>query len=202
MLRAPTRIPPPRATDADREAALDRLSAAAADGRLGFDELEQRAERAGRATTRAELARVTSDLGPPRAPRERHRSVLSTDRRSGRWAVAPSSRFATVLGTVVLDLRRAEFASAEVDVEIAPVFGTVRVEVPPGVEVEVHAGGVLTGCRVRLDAPAAAPGSPVVRIHVRGFCGSAVVRSRARLSDHVRDHVRHWLERHGVEPAP
>jgi Domain of unknown function (DUF1707)/Domain of unknown function (DUF4190) len=54
-----------RASDADREAAVERLRAAALDGRLDGDELEERLGQAYGARWRSELARLTDDVTPP-----------------------------------------------------------------------------------------------------------------------------------------
>ena len=55
-----------RASDADREAVAERLRAAAVEGRLEPDELEERLETAFRARTYGELDRLVVDL--PAAP--------------------------------------------------------------------------------------------------------------------------------------
>jgi hypothetical protein len=60
--------PEQRASDADRDTAVDILCAAAADGRLTMTELDERAGFALTARTRAQLARLTADLISPRAP--------------------------------------------------------------------------------------------------------------------------------------
>jgi hypothetical protein len=54
-----------RASDAEREAAADRLRAAAAEGRLDHDELDERVGRVYAARTRGELATLTDDLPAP-----------------------------------------------------------------------------------------------------------------------------------------
>lgn len=54
-----------RASDADREAAVERLRSAALDGRLDGDELEERLAQAYGATWCSELARLTQDVTPP-----------------------------------------------------------------------------------------------------------------------------------------
>jgi hypothetical protein len=58
--------PDQRASDAEREVVADRLRAAAADGRLDPDELEERVAAAYAARTRGELVPLTQDL--PAAP--------------------------------------------------------------------------------------------------------------------------------------
>jgi Domain of unknown function (DUF1707) len=59
------RTPELRASDADRDNALDLLCAAVADGRLTLAELEARAEAALSAPTLTELARLIADLPGP-----------------------------------------------------------------------------------------------------------------------------------------
>jgi hypothetical protein len=59
-----------RASDADREAAVERLRAAAMEGRLDSDELEERLAAAYAARWCSELATLTTDVTPPPAPPE------------------------------------------------------------------------------------------------------------------------------------
>jgi uncharacterized protein DUF4190/uncharacterized protein DUF1707 len=54
-----------RASDADREAAAERLRTAALEGRLDSDELEERLASAYGARWTSELARLTVDVTPP-----------------------------------------------------------------------------------------------------------------------------------------
>jgi hypothetical protein len=54
-----------RASDADREAAVERLRTAALEGRLDSDELEERLAAAYGARWTSELARLTVDVTPP-----------------------------------------------------------------------------------------------------------------------------------------
>jgi Domain of unknown function (DUF1707) len=56
-----------RASDADRDTAVDILCAAAADGRLTMTELDERVGSALTARTLTQLARLTADLIGPRA---------------------------------------------------------------------------------------------------------------------------------------
>lgn len=57
-----------RASDADREAAADRLQAAAVEGRLDADELEQRLGEVYGARYCTDLTRLTADITPPAPP--------------------------------------------------------------------------------------------------------------------------------------
>jgi Domain of unknown function (DUF1707)/Domain of unknown function (DUF4190) len=54
-----------RASDADREAAVERLRTAALDGRLDADELEERLSEAYSARWVSELSRLTGDVTAP-----------------------------------------------------------------------------------------------------------------------------------------
>jgi Domain of unknown function (DUF1707) len=73
-----------RASDADRDAVVDRLHRAATEGRIGSDELEQRLSVALKAQTYAELDATVADLPGPagHGSRSRHPAVPA-----GRWAV-------------------------------------------------------------------------------------------------------------------
>jgi hypothetical protein len=51
-----------RASDAEREATIERLRVAAGEGRLTFEELADRIDAAGGSSTRGELERLTGDL--------------------------------------------------------------------------------------------------------------------------------------------
>jgi hypothetical protein len=57
-----------RIADADRDRTVDRLRAAAAEGRLDPDELEERVSRALSARTQSDLDAVLRDLPAPRVP--------------------------------------------------------------------------------------------------------------------------------------
>jgi hypothetical protein len=57
-----------RASDADREVAVERLRAAALEGRLDDDELENRLADAYSARWCSELAELTNDITPPADP--------------------------------------------------------------------------------------------------------------------------------------
>ena len=62
---SPDETPPPlRASDADREAAAERLRQACLEGRLDSDELEQRLEAAYAGRFVADLERLTADVTP------------------------------------------------------------------------------------------------------------------------------------------
>src|SRR5688500_6739228 len=112
-----------RASDAEREWAVDTLRDAAGEGRLTVDELGDRVERALEATTRGELELVMNDL--PAAPSGARElmptagqvTVYGDVRREGEWLVPARSEWHTRYGDVVLDLRQAQFAAAVVEID-------------------------------------------------------------------------------------
>ena len=117
----PTQEPVPsvRASDADRERAIDALIGAFAEGRLTTEELSARTEQAYQARTHAELAMVSADLPavPPASPPPAQAGGPATDptataqRRTNSLAVAallcslipgPTGLAALILGIVAL----------------------------------------------------------------------------------------------------
>jgi hypothetical protein len=131
-----------RASDPERERALERLRAAAVEGRLTLEELADRSEAAGRAVMRRELERLVADLpaplpdGPGAA---RPVKTVGGIRRSGAWLVPAESRYRSWLGGVRLDLRQARIGATDVRIHVRTVLGGIELLVPDGVEVEVRA---------------------------------------------------------------
>jgi uncharacterized protein DUF1707/cell wall-active antibiotic response 4TMS protein YvqF len=194
-------LPPPRASDAEREAAVEVLREAAGDGRLTVEELADRVEAADHAVTRSQLAALTADLPATRRPLParsgadgpRQRAVLSVLERRGRWRLEPGARYLALLGSVRLDLRDAVLPGRDVVLEVRAVLGSVEVIVPEGVEVEVTGGDMLGGRDVRLHGAAPPPGAPVVRVHATNVLGSVHVWTRRKVLDVVADAVRRRL---------
>jgi len=73
-----------RVADADRDRTVDRLRAAAAEGRLDSDELEERVSKALEARTQSELDALLGDLPAPHMPAPRpDRSLILRQRTAG-----------------------------------------------------------------------------------------------------------------------
>jgi Domain of unknown function (DUF1707)/Cell wall-active antibiotics response 4TMS YvqF len=188
----PAPLPPSvRASDAEREAAVGRLSDAVSEGRLTLAELSERVESAYRATTRAELDATVADLPQPATGggsglqpvvRETRRrwmvSLLGEQRRSGRWRLAARTTNVSVIGETELDLREAVIDTPEVWITNVGLIGEHHVIVPPGVEVEVS-GFVLLGSR-HVDAGSVPPRSGAPKVHLRVFGLMGVVRVDSR----------------------
>lgn len=196
----PDRVPAMamRASDQERERAVDMLRDAAGEGRLTFEELTDRVESALQATTRGELERLTDDLpdaSAPAAPAARrelaaptHRSTVFGDvRRSGPWTVPEHSSWKTCFGDVVLDLREAHVTAAVMNIEARTIFGDVQLLVPEGVAVDVLSKTLFGSVRQEAGevAPAGAPRVTLVGGTVFGDVRVRAQRLRERLAQHV-----------------
>ncbi|GAA3128912.1 DUF1707 domain-containing protein [Planomonospora alba] len=171
-----------RASDAEREAVVERLRVASVEGRLTLGELTERTEAAYGAVTRAELDVITSDLpaagrapapvhapGPERGGRARRWfvAVMGDSKRRGKWRIDGELGAVAVMGDVVLDLREAEVRTGVVDIAATAVMGDVKIIVPDGVDVDLEGLAVMGDKRVDvLEAP---PGANVPLIRVKAF---------------------------------
>jgi uncharacterized protein DUF1707/cell wall-active antibiotic response 4TMS protein YvqF len=179
--------PPILASDAERERGVELLREAVAEGRLTLEEFSDRVGAAQVARTGRDLAILTRDLPSPPASgapgraelpaRARHRAAFSRLVRRGPWELAQRSSFQSIFGTIVLDLREARLAAAEVEVEIFNLFGTVTVIVPEGIVVSVEGGGWFASQVIDTPTVTAVAGAPVLRIRATGPGGTLYVRT-------------------------
>lgn len=113
--------------------------------------------------------------GPVRSA-ERITSVLSNEKRQGRWEVPARLDVTSILGEVVLDFTEAVVRTPEVEIQTAIVLGSLTLIVPEGIDVRLDEGTNILGERkMKLREPVT-PGAPVYR--VRGFVllGEVTVR--------------------------
>ncbi|PZF81408.1 DUF1707 SHOCT-like domain-containing protein [Jiangella anatolica] len=128
-------------------------------------------------------ARAASAARPPLPPSagpvrsgERITSVLSNEKRQGRWEVPARIDVTSILGEVVLDFTEAVVRTPEVEIQTAIVLGSLTMIVPEGIDVRLDEGTNILGERkMKLREPVT-PGAPVYR--VRGFVllGEVTVR--------------------------
>jgi len=207
-----------RAADSDRDQTAELLRRAAAEGRISFDELDERIGRAYAAKTFADLEALTSDLpGPgvrapaPAAPRYQPAEVpagtpapsfsvaiLSGAQRAGPWLVPPSYTAVAVLGGVELDLRHARFTAAEVTIRAFALLGSVSITVPEDMDVDVSGIGFMGAFDHRASGPGA-PGAP--RLRVVGFALMGGVEVQRRPADPPRPGVPGGPTRPGLPGA-
>jgi Domain of unknown function (DUF1707) len=178
-----------RISDADRHKVAEVLREAAGEGRIDFDELDQRLEATYAARTYADLVPITLDLpvqastnlpaqpasaatpSPvvPGRTEERHLAIMSGLERKGVWVVPQHLTVHCFMGGADLDLRRAQFAAREVVITINAVMGGADIKVNPQTHVIMEGTGIMGGYSGPSDktAPELDADSPVVRI--RGF---------------------------------
>src|SRR3954466_3393245 len=169
-----------RASDADRDATVDLLRDAGAEGRLTLDELTDRIEVALNAVMRSELVPLTSDLSAAAAvavgaqPAKVRR--LGPIRRSGPWTMPAENSFRAWFGHIKLDLRQAQISTTETHIHARALFGNVDLLVPNGVEVEVQARTQVG--RTNLQGSSRIPGAPRIVLTGGTFFGDIKVRHR------------------------
>jgi Domain of unknown function (DUF1707)/Cell wall-active antibiotics response 4TMS YvqF len=177
-----------RVSDADREATVAILREAGGEGRLTFEELAERVERADAARTASELEALTADLAasrprPPAAPRKEKRwvvAVMGGAERKGRWRPAARMNVVAIMGGAAIDLRDAEIDAPEIEITAVTVMGGIEIIVPEGVEVDLNDFALMGGNSGPKDAPVP-PGAPVVRVRAYSLMGGvAVSRKKPR----------------------
>lgn len=194
-----------RASDADRERVAEVLRDALAEGRLDMEEFGERLDATYQARTYGELAPITRDLPDTAAPKLSMTkqpadsgswagrivggegsstwavAVMSGFQRKGRWTVPRRFNCFAFWGGGEIDLREANFADGEVEINCVAIMGGVQVIVPPGVEVVVRGIGIMGGFDHREEGVPGDPGAP--RVIVTGFAfwgGVGVERKRTR----------------------
>jgi hypothetical protein len=188
--RLPARDPRDlRASDADRERVAEILRTAAAEGRLGLDELDERLAVVYAARTYADLEPVTVDLPahPRPLPPDRRVGGTPTDsgtaaifsgfERKGRWVVPPVFTCGVLFGGGEIDLREAQFSQPDVMIRAFAVMGGITIVVPEDVEVVVSGIGIMGG----FDHSATGPGTgngPRVTVTGLAFWGGVSVTRR------------------------
>jgi hypothetical protein len=206
-----------RVSDADREQAAEVLRQAAGDGRITFDELDQRLGAAYAARTYGDLTEVTADLPAPGQPpltpapapgtfpaariggepgSGMSVAILGGVDRGGTWVVPPRHSVVAVLGGVHLDLREARFSQREVTIDVFTLMGGVDIMVGDDVEVDVSGFGIMGGFDHRASGPGL-PGAPKIRVVGLALMGGVSVRrGQPGQDEDDRDHHHHHHRDH------
>ena len=180
-----------RASDAERDATIEHLSAATGDGRLTLEEFSQRMELATAARTRADLDRLLTDLpadaattaaatagtaaGSAAAPASWHVSPVGGLRVHGPWRMDRHVIVVSIVGGARLDLSQAELAAPEVTLTKVSLVGGVRARVPSGIRVEASGLSLIGGTWVE-GAPDPGPGAPTIHIRAYSLVGGIRIR--------------------------
>jgi hypothetical protein len=172
-----------RASDADRDRAIETLATASAEGRLSLEEYSQRSEAALTAVTLGDLGRLTNDL--PATPHgdatpvpEKITAVLGNETRKGRWVVPPHLAVRSVLGDCHLDLQRAVIRQQITTIDVSARFGSVTIYVPNRVDVRLTGRALLSAKASDLRGEPK-PGAPVLIVRCDLFCSAVNVKRPA-----------------------
>jgi len=181
-----------RAGDRDRDAVVQRLQEAFAEGRLDDEEFDRRSRAALTARLSSDLAVLTRDLPEstsqapiaPRAAADRKPGRLaiaykSSVRRAGRWQVPEQFRTVVYKGSGHIDLRAAELTAPVTTLFAVAYKSRIDVLVPLGVPVELDGFGVSKGWSAEEDLESRLPAdAPVVHVRGIGYKGTIEVSTK------------------------
>ena len=147
----------------ERERVVQQLSDHFANDRLSLEELETRIELAYKASSTADLQRLTADLpsvaaSPVPAPlpadetvmapdRERLFSVMSETRRRGGWIVPQRLDLIALMSDTTIDLTQAALPSGIIDIHVRSICAAVKIVVPPGLQVVSRISSLMSSVR-------------------------------------------------------
>lgn len=202
-----------RISDAERDEVAAVLREAAAEGRLGLDELDERLSAVYGAKTYGDLEPITRDLPQPAgrvtavpgrisgdpSPRVAI-GIMSGFQRKGAWVVPEELTAVVFWGGGQLDMREARFAASEVRIRAFAVMGGVDILVPEDAEVHVNGIGIMGGFDQR-GAGAGAPGAPKIFITGLAFWGGVSVQRKATDAELRRRKLERRKERRRRRPA-
>jgi len=188
--RAVTRL----VTAAEREEAVRLLTAAFADDAIPVAEFERRVAEVYRADSPRALQEITRDLPDPvaqdaplparvdpstaatRRPVQRVASVLSSVERRLQGPMPERLDVRSVMGSVELDLRRAEFPPGVTEIRVRAIMGNIELELPENVRVEEEGHALLGTFSVRgRSRVRQGDAAPVVRITGRSILANVEV---------------------------
>jgi hypothetical protein len=185
-----------RISDADRQKVADVLRDAAGEGRIDFDELDERLEMTWSAKTYADLVPITADLHlpthpqPAAAPVRRPSSgvpavghassmaIMGDCKRQGVWSVPEHHSAFALMGSVLIDLREAQLSAHETLINASSIMGEVKIIVPADMHVVVDGTPIMGEFGQAKDKVPAevGPGSPTVRVRGLALMGSVTVQ--------------------------
>ena len=202
-MSGPPAVPEPgnlRASDADRERVAEVLRAAAGDGRLTLEELDERLDAVYAAKTYAELAPITHDLprsgdahvpGPAPAPApggDPQRfgglpgsttavAILGGFSRTGDWVVPRDFTAVAFMGGGEIDMREARFEDSSVTIHAVTIMGGIEITVPEDATVHVNGIGIMGGFDHGASGGGRA-GGPTITVNGLAFMGGVEVKRK------------------------
>ena len=192
-----------RISDEDRHKVAEVLRQAAGEGRIDLEELDERLEATYGAKTYGDLVPITADLpvrttgalpGTPHPVAQPHGvgpmvpattyptsiSFMSDCTRRGVWRVPEQHTAFSMMGSVTIDLREAQFETHEVTITAVAIMAGIDIIVNPQTQVIVDGVGVMGDfSQARDRAPAEiTAGSPVVRVKGMALMAGVTVRRK------------------------
>jgi DUF1707 SHOCT-like domain len=203
-----TNVPEPvdprtlRASDADRDRVASVLRDAVGQGRISFEELDERLGVVYSARTYADLEAVTRDLPAPGAVLPVPGAVLpvpaapgglgagriggtpgatssvaimSNAKRAGAWVVPDRYVAVSLMGGVQLDLRQARFAEPRSTIWAYALMGSIEIIAPEDIEVEVAGIPIMANFEHKASGPGL-PGAPTLKVAGFALMGDVHVK--------------------------
>ncbi|MFG2027186.1 DUF1707 domain-containing protein [Streptomyces sp. NPDC048825] len=172
---------PPRISEVDRDAAVERLQDAFAEGHIPSEEMDARLQAALTATTHGELTSALVSL-PDRdaGPTVTVNAVGGLIQRRGGWQVPRHFKVTSRMAKVYLDLSRAVIEYPVVDIELHLQYGWARVVVPPDATVNFESLQADWKQPVYKTPRHSESNGP--RIHISGTMGYGRLRIKHRRS--------------------
>ena len=180
-----------RASDAERDRAMDLLRQHAASGRLTPSELEERTENAYAAKTRADLAALLQDLptsasGQSAGQGKARRwfvAILGRPQRRGRSRLRGRAIALSVLAAPDIDLCNADIEGSELVIYAFSLLGGPDIYVADSMKVEMSGFSSLVGNDLEGSQSPADPDAPVISVRAYSLIGGCTVW---RLPPHLR----------------
>jgi Domain of unknown function (DUF1707) len=184
-----------RVGDRDRDAVVQRLQQAFAEGRLDDEEFDQRTRAALTARLSSDLVVLTRDLpagsatarpvapggAGGRAPGRFAIAYKNDIRRGGRWRVPERFRAIVYKGSGHIDLRAADLSAPVTTLYAIAYKSRIDVLVPLGVRIEVDGFGVSKGWSPEEDLESRLPAdAPVVHVRGIGYKGTVEVSTKPK----------------------
>jgi hypothetical protein len=113
-------------------------------------------------------------------------AIMSGFQRKGTWTVPKRFTCFAFWGGGEIDLREANFADGEVEINCVAIMGGVEVIVPPGVEVVVRGIGIMGGFDHREEGVPREPGAPRVIVTGFAFWGGVGVERKLTKAERLR----------------
>jgi hypothetical protein len=157
--------PPPLISEDDRDAAVQRLREAYAEGHISHEELDERLHQVLTAKTHSELVSALASLPEEDAGTTSTIAAVSGRiQRRGAWRVPRILKVESALGRVRLDLSRAVIEHPVVDIELQLGTGGATITVPRDAIVDVEDLRTVWKDARYKPGRRSRPGGPRIRI--------------------------------------